>query len=424
MSRRLLFIAISLATATLSLADDGKLDMHALSPFTQLLMIIVILMTVGAVITFFLYKKQQEILKSSARYYALINNAPFNYNRSKLLFDTNGNVVDLITEQINLTLQNSARKNNAQIGNKTVMVSYPESAPELIRHINEARKEKKKTTRFTYHLKEYDCYYEMLILLDNTDTIHIFSLNTTEQMNTQKELEIAKEKVEQSDMAKASFVQNVSHEVRTPLNAVVGFSQLLAQPNDALTQEEREKYVEYIQNNSEMLTMLVNDILAVSDIERDGLPVELSDVSCNSVCKKALRTVESRVPEGVKMHFTTEVADDFMIHSDSKRIQQVIFNFLTNACKHTEKGEILIHCSSSENEGKVTFSVTDTGEGIPSEMAEKIFERFTKLDTFKQGAGLGLNICRTIADKLNGEVKLDTTYTNGARFLFILPVEE
>ncbi len=136
----------------------------------------------------------------------------------------------------------------------------------------------------------------------------------------------------------------------------------------------------------------------------------------------AISTVAHRKPESVKLYFTSEVDDDYRITTDANRLRQVLINFLTNAEKNTEQGEIHLYCSISENPGKVTFSVTDTGTGIPEDKVEMIFERFKKLDEFKQGTGLGLNICRIIADRLHGEVKLDKSYTNGARFLFILPV--
>ena len=136
-----------------------------------------------------------------------------------------------------------------------------------------------------------------------------------------------------------------------------------------------------------------------------------------------LSSVTHRKPGEVELHYTSDVADDFSILTDEKRLQQVLINFLTNAEKHTEEGEIHLHCSASENPGKITFSVTDTGPGIPADKQDTIFERFEKLDEFKQGSGLGLNICRLIADRLNGEVKIDKNYTKGARFLFILPLK-
>ena len=226
-----------------------------------------------------------------------------------------------------------------------------------------------------------------------------------------------------SDM-KTMFVQNMSHEIRTPLNAIVGFSQLLALPDGVVTEEEKAKYGEYIMTNSNMLTMLVDDILNLSDVESGNYRVTLARTQCNAPVEAAMKTAELRVPAGVNMYYTTEVDDDFTIVSDVHRIQQVLVNYITNACKHTAEGEIHIHCSLKERPGYLTYSVADTGEGVPEDKAEEIFERFTKLNAFAQGTGLGLSICRMIATKLNGVVRLDTTYKRGARFIFQIPLNQ
>ncbi|MBO4451373.1 MAG: HAMP domain-containing histidine kinase [Bacteroidaceae bacterium] len=225
-----------------------------------------------------------------------------------------------------------------------------------------------------------------------------------------------------SDM-KTMFVQNMSHEIRTPLNAIVGFSQLLALPDGVVTEEEKKKYGEYIMTNSNMLTMLVDDILNLSDVESGNYRVTFARTQCNAPVEAAMKTSELRVPAGVNMYYTTEVDDNFTIVSDAHRIQQVLVNYITNACKHTTEGEIHIHCSLKERPGYLTYSVTDTGKGVPEDKAEEIFERFTKLNTFAQGTGLGLSICRMIATKLNGVVKLDTSYKRGARFIFQIPLK-
>ena len=219
------------------------------------------------------------------------------------------------------------------------------------------------------------------------------------------------------------FLQNMSHELRTPLNAICGFSQLLTdkQSRELLSEEEIHQYGDIIRGNTDMLSTLVNDILDASDMESGKYHIFLNDCRPNEICQKAMQTVSYRCPENVKMYFTTEVDDDYTMYSDAQRVQQIIINYLTNAMKHTSEGEIHIHCSTTENIGLVTLSVADTGVGVPPEKAEVIFGRFEKLNVFHEGTGLGLSICRQLATLLGGEVKLDTNYTGGARFLCILP---
>lgn len=219
------------------------------------------------------------------------------------------------------------------------------------------------------------------------------------------------------------FLQNMSHELRTPLNAICGFSQLLTdkQTRELLKEEEIQQYGDIIRCNTDMLSTLVNDILDASDMESGKYHIFLNDCHPNEICRKAIQTISYRCPGNVKLYFTTEVDDDYTMYSDAQRVQQIIINYLTNAMKHTSEGEIHVHCSTTENNGLITFSVTDTGVGIPPEKAEVIFNRFEKLNVFHEGTGLGLAICRQLATLLGGEVKLDKSYTNGARFVCILP---
>lgn len=251
-------------------------------------------------------------------------------------------------------------------------------------------------------------------------TVALLTLLYIRGQRFRKVLKIAKQRAEDSDRSKTLFVQNMSHEIRTPLNAIIGFSQLLSLPEGAISDDEKREYSKYINNSTNMLMMLVDDILNLAEGEEGSYKIELSDTPCNSICRSAMTNIEYRVDPAVNLYFTSEVEDDYTVMTDGRRVQQVLINYLTNACKHTSKGEIHVHCSLHENPGKVTFSVADTGTGIPKEMQDDIFERFTKHDNLVQGTGLGLNICRTVAAKLNAEVKLDKTYTNGARFLLII----
>ena len=234
------------------------------------------------------------------------------------------------------------------------------------------------------------------------------------------ELIEARKRAEMSDKMKSIFIQNMSHEIRTPLNAIVGFSQLMLSPDMELGKEEREEFGNIIRTNSELLTTLVGDIISLSELESGRYKTNLHKVNVNRLCNNALTTVKHRCKTGVEMVFDKQLDDNYTITTDEQRVSQVLINYLTNAIKYTEKGSITISAKADEAEGIVTFSVTDTGIGIPLDKQKDIFERFMKLDDFHQGTGLGLNICSLIAEKLGGEVGIDHTYTNGSRFLLKL----
>lgn len=222
------------------------------------------------------------------------------------------------------------------------------------------------------------------------------------------------------------YLQNMSHDIRTPMNAICGFSQILCntQIRSMLSEAEIAEYGVIIQSNTDLLSTLVNDILDISDMESGKYRLNIGTCNVNDVCRKAVSTVIFRCPDNVRMYMTSDVSDSYTIQSDPKRVEQVIMNYLTNAVKHTNEGEIHLHISLEENPGMVTFSVTDTGEGVPLDKAEVIFGRFEKLESMAKGTGLGLAICRTIATQLGGEAKLDVNYRGkGARFVFTHPVE-
>jgi len=234
-----------------------------------------------------------------------------------------------------------------------------------------------------------------------------------------------REKAERSEQMKTLFLQNMSHDIRTPLNAICGFSQLIIDPevSEGMDDDQMRQFSELIVNNTDMLTTLVNDILNVSELESGKYKMNKRKVRVNDLCRMALQAVMHRKPYGVDMTFETNVPDGFELNTDGLRVQQVLTNFLTNAIKHTKEGEICLNCAFSRKDNAIVFSVRDTGEGVPAEKAEQIFGRFEKLDSSFQATGLGLSICRLIAQHLNGEVSLDTTYTQGARFVFRHPIE-
>lgn len=237
------------------------------------------------------------------------------------------------------------------------------------------------------------------------------------------ELEAARKEAVESNQMKTYFIQNMTHEIRTPLNAVVGFADVLCTPDLELNDEEVQMMGQQIRNNSNQLTMIINDILSISDIESGKYTVDLRKVDCMQNILLAMSAVERQVPNGVQMDFAPEMGDEMQIYTDAQRMQQIIVNMLTNACKNTKEGNITVSCKPDQEKNEMLITVTDTGKGVPPEDAERIFERFIKLDEFKPGAGLGLNICRTIVKRLEGRIWCDATYTGkGARFCLALPI--
>ncbi|MDD2962270.1 MAG: HAMP domain-containing sensor histidine kinase [Muribaculaceae bacterium] len=251
--------------------------------------------------------------------------------------------------------------------------------------------------------------------------------DVTLRENLIKNINHERDKAQHSERMKMSFLENMSHEIRTPLNAILGFTELLnGEDANEISQEERTEYLSVVASNAEILSTLVNDILDISRLESGRYQLSITKAKIGELSHIVAESINHRVPTGVALNVDvpTEIAEIVMT-SDIQRIQQLLINFLTNACKYTLKGMISLSVRTEHALGGtiVNFAVTDTGVGIPPEKAKTIFKRFEKLDEYKQGTGLGLNICQTIADLLNGRVYLDNTYKGGSRFVFEVPLD-
>lgn len=239
-----------------------------------------------------------------------------------------------------------------------------------------------------------------------------------------KELLVAKYNAEEANHAKSRFIANISHEIRTPLNAVLGFSQLFANDQIELTAEERKQYAELIMTNGNMLLKLVDDVLEVSKIEAGKLKFNIGEHDVVALVNTAAKIAETnRKSEDVEIRVATSISH-LTIETDRERLLQVLANLTTNAKKCTEHGSITIALEKLPKDDMISISVSDTGCGIPKEKAEEVFERFRKLDSFRQGTGLGLSICRAFVEELGGKIWVDTTYTEGARFVFTHPIRQ
>ncbi len=236
-----------------------------------------------------------------------------------------------------------------------------------------------------------------------------------------QQLAQAKKDAEKASAMKSTFIANMSHEIRTPLNAVIGFAQLLTSKDFETTDEEKAEFGEAIMMNSELLLKLVNDILDLSKFDAGKMKMTNEQTDIVELLQMAATSASVNKSDAVEILTTTPV-DSMIIYTDKNRLLQVLSNLLSNAKKCTTQGTITIALEEPQDPDMLTISVTDTGCGIPKDKAEVIFERFKKLDEFKQGTGLGLAITRSIIYNLGGKIWVDTSYTDGARFMFTLPV--
>ena len=247
----------------------------------------------------------------------------------------------------------------------------------------------------------------------------------TELEMIKRELKSSKEKAEMSDNLKSAFLANMSHEIRTPLNAIVGFSHLIAESDDA---EERRTYYQIVEANNERLLQLINEILDLSKIESGTLAVSKIEsgiieftsapININSLCKEVHDAHVFRTPQGVQLIYEPS-ENGLVIETDKNRVFQVISNLIGNAVKFTKEGSIKYGYELVD--GQIVFHVTDTGTGIEPEKVGRVFERFAKLNNHAQGTGLGLSICKSIVERLGGQISVSSIVGVGTTFTFTLP---
>ena len=239
------------------------------------------------------------------------------------------------------------------------------------------------------------------------------------KLSTQK-LATSRINAENAMRAKSVFLSNMSHEIRTPLNALSGFSSLLTE--EGLDDETRRQCNEVIQQNSELLLKLINDVIDLSSLEFGKLQFCIAQHDAVSICRNVIDTVNKVKQTQAELTFTTEL-EEMPIETDDSRLQQVLINLLINATKFTPQGSIVLKLEKETND-TVLFTVTDTGCGIPKDRQTNIFQRFEKLNENVQGSGLGLSICQLIIEHIGGQIWIDSEYTEGSRFCFTHPISQ
>ncbi len=248
----------------------------------------------------------------------------------------------------------------------------------------------------------------------------ITSVDINHQKTIEEELRVAKEKAENLDRLKSAFLANMSHEIRTPLNAIVGFASLLIESDD---KKERQDYVDIMQENTELLLQLISDILDLSKIEAGTLDFTMDHLDIKSFCEDIMRNYDIKEDKPVPVLLAPDLPE-YYIYTDKKRLMQVITNFINNALKFTNEGQIMLEYRHKAESNEIEFAVTDTGMGIAPDKVDQVFDRFVKLNSFSKGTGLGLSICRSIIEHLGGTIGAESEMGVGSRFWFTHPLEK
>lgn len=239
---------------------------------------------------------------------------------------------------------------------------------------------------------------------------------------SERDLIAARDRATQASTMKTDFISNMSREVSAPLNSIIEYSQFIVDNMDAGRRKYMERFADVVTLSGELLQTLINDVLDTSSIERSEMEINKRPIPVNSICNLAIASMSKRMKPGVELICDVDMQSDSIITTDPQRVEQVLINLLSNAAKFTDEGSVSLSYAFDAEHKHITFAVADTGIGIPAGKETVIFERFEKLDSHTQGSGLGLYISSLLARLLGGEIRVDTAYTDGARFLFTIPV--
>ena len=278
-------------------------------------------------------------------------------------------------------------------------------------------------------------YQESLLLFDTLQETY------NELQKTNAELEVARQRAEESSRMKTNFIQHISHEIRTPLNILSGFTQIVTTPGMELDDATKAEVSKGITDNTTRITGLVNKMLELADAGSQAELERKDDVLAVQIAAQAAD--ESRITMADHLAFDMHIgdgADMVMLHTNLDQSVRALSLLLDNAMKFTRPAEAALGAGAEVNPGKVllsvcvetsaddpslqsiAFVVEDNGIGVPVEEAERIFDEFVQLDEYYDGTGIGLTVARSIARRLGGDIILDTTYTDGARFVMTLPI--
>lgn len=251
--------------------------------------------------------------------------------------------------------------------------------------------------------------------------VYYFRRTRQDLKEKNEQLSTALAMAEESERMKTEFVRSVSHEIRTPLNAISGFNEILNNADMTLSAEERQDLLDRIKKNMNDITNIVDEMLHMAEQTSNSYSMNSTSIYCNQFLTPLIYDHREKVNGGIELLYKSKLINRDTLYTDPEGLRQIIDQLVHNAIKFTQRGFIELACEYSEDRQWVLISVTDSGRGITKEQQEMIFTPFHKADSFQQGIGLGLSVSKKIAQKLGGDLTLDTDYTEGARFILKLP---
>lgn len=351
-----------------------------------------------------------------------LENVPALYMRCHIEQNEEEKGVSVRIIAANKSLREKWEKRMKKVVGETLTDVIPHAAPSLIYKIMQARRMGKRVLRAMLYIPDTGEHLDTLVYFYEKDKVAVLMQDDTERFAATRNLKDAKERAERSERIKREFINNITHEVRTPLNAICGLTELLTNKDtmEMLDDKERNKMKVEISSNTRNLVEILNNILEYSDIVNGSSKKELTSCSIVGTARMAMQQAYNWQNDGVEMKLKTTLSDECMIRMCQSRVLIVLECMLSNACKFTKQGSVVLSVEKDAEKGIFRYVCTDTGCGVPEDKADYIFEGFTQIDIFAQGTGLGLAISRLIADEMGGRIYLDTSYKDGARFVFEL----
>jgi signal transduction histidine kinase/CheY-like chemotaxis protein len=367
---------------------------------------------------------KSELNQSEENFKMVFENMDEAFALHEIILDNAGKPVNYRFIEINNAFELLTGLPAHQIIGKTVLEILPYTEKFWIESYGEVALTRQSKV-FSNYSKELNKHYYIKTFSPKPGFFAVLFTDITEQVKADQEMKAAKDKAEENDRLKTAFLHNISHEVRTPMNAILGFSEMICRPDQ--TEDKLQSYAEKIQQGAYQLLEIINNIIELSQLEANLLKVTKDEFNLKKFISEIYNSNLSKAKTKELEFFldNTDIDDKTLIKSDPSKISKAINHIVDNAIKYTSKGHVSLTCSKKRN--MLEFKVKDTGIGIPNDKIDLIFEPFRQLEIGDSrsygGNGLGLSIARSYIRLLGGKIDVDSHQGSGSTFAVTIPAE-